>query len=283
MNAIKPHNGFSLRFWGVRGTVPVSSATTLKYGGHTSCVEVRAGGRCFVFDAGTGLKPLGDALKDRYIDVLLSHTHIDHILGIPFFAPCYDASRHVRFWAGHLRPDYALAEVVGKIMQPPIFPLTTWDFAARVEFNDFEAGGELGGDWEQGGIRIDTYVLAHPDRATGYRISYGGKSVCYVTDYEHTQGQLEKGLVDFVRGADVLIYDSTYTDEEFERYKGWGHSTWQQGVRLADGAGVKTLAVFHHDPDATDTVLDKRAEALNKMRPGSVIATEGNVLRLIET
>ncbi len=274
---------FWLKFWGVRGTLPVPGPATLRYGGNTSCVEVRCGGRSFILDAGTGIRALGDSLKDERIDVFLSHTHIDHILGVPFFAPCYDASRHVRFWAGHLHPEHALSETIGAIMQPPVFPLTIWDFKARVEFNDFAAGGEFSGDWQEDGISISTYALSHPDRATGWRINYGGKSVCYITDYEHTSGTVEEGLVRFVKGADVLIYDSTYTDEEFARYKGWGHSTWQQGVRLAEAAGAGTLTVFHHDPDATDAVLDKRAEALKSLRSDAVVAREGLRLGLIES
>ncbi len=277
------NNDFWLRFWGVRGSFPVSGASVARYGGHTSCVEVHCAGRCFVFDGGTGLKPLGDMLKDKQIDILLSHTHIDHILGIPFFAPCADASRRIRLWAGHLKPDYDLAGVIGMIMQPPVFPLTTKSFRAEVEYHDFAAGEELADDWQKDGIRITTLPLAHPDRATGYRLACQDKSVCYITDYEHVSSTPDKALTQFVQGADLLIYDSTYADEEFERYRGWGHSTWQQGVRLADAAGVKKLVVFHHDPDATDSVLDKRAAQLETLRFGSIIAKEGLKIGLIES
>jgi len=269
-------NPFVLHFWGVRGTLPMPGEATLTYGGNTSCVEVRCGEHVLVLDAGSGLKAMGDRHAAQTMDILLSHTHIDHVLGLPFFTPAYDAKHHIRLWAGNLKPESDLRSVISHLMAPPLFPLTPDNFRAQIEYHDFTAGDEVRHDsWNKAGIRITTMPLPHPDRATGYRIEYGGKSLCYITDYEHVPGTIDPALVAFVKEADCLIYDSTYDDEEFEHFKGWGHSTWQQAARLADAAKVKTLVLFHHDPDATDSKLNKRAAALEKMRPGSVMAHDG--------
>ncbi len=274
-------NQFTVEFWGVRGTLPTAGAATLQYGGNTSCIYVRCAGHSFILDAGTGITLLADALQTQNIDILLSHTHIDHILGLPFFAPAYHSSRRIRLWAGHLKPTHTLRGVVEMLMQPPLFPLTPNDFKADVQYHDFVAGEELYADeWSQFGIRIKTCLLAHPDRATGYRIEQDGKSVCYITDYEHTLGIVDPALVDFVRGADCMIYDATYTDEEFEKFKGWGHSTWQQGVRIAEAGNVKKLVLFHHNPEASDAILHARTAQILAALPGTLLAKEGLVVQL---
>ena len=275
------NKAFTLKFWGVRGTLPTPGATTLRYGGNTSCIEVRCNDRTLILDAGSGIKLCGDALSAKDVDILISHTHIDHIMGLPFFAPLYDKDNRFRLWAGHLQAPLSLRNVIEQLMSPPLFPLTPRDFKAVVEYRDFTAGEILHTPgWQQAAIAITTLPLEHPDQATGYRVEHQGKVLCYITDYEHLPGIIDPALVQFVQDADCLVYDSTYSDEEFEQYRGWGHSTWQQAVRLADAAHVKTLVIFHHDPDATDTILDQRAVAIEKMRPGSIIAKEGLILVL---
>jgi phosphoribosyl 1,2-cyclic phosphodiesterase len=277
------NNEFKITFWGVRGTIAVPGASTLKYGGNTSCVEVKCAGRHVVFDAGTGIAELGKKTDTFHTDVLLSHTHLDHIQGLPFFRPLHTPDANVALWAGHLQPEYTVEDIMGHIMMSPVFPLTLNDVQSRVEFNDFMAGEDvINGGLNDAGITIQTLALNHPDRATAYRLYCNGKSVCYVTDVEHKVGELDKDLVEFIKGADVFIYDSTYDDDDFAKYKGWGHSTWQQGARLADAAGVKTFVAFHHDPAASDDLLDERAKKLAKMRPNGagVVAREGLVIEL---
>ena len=272
---------FLLRFWGVRGTIPVADRNFMKYGGNTSCIEVTCGDHSFILDAGTGIHMLGLQLAARHIDILFSHTHIDHICGLPYFGPLYDKSRRIDMWAGHLHPDYDLLQVIKHVMAPPIFPITPQQFNAEIHYHDFTAGEDLRTSrWLDAGITIKTLALNHPDRATGYRIEYRGKSLCYITDIEHTVGMLNTELAEFVRGASCMIYDSTYCDEEFSRYVGWGHSTWQQAVRIANYAQIGTLVTFHHDPDANDEKLDKRDAQLQQLRPGSVTAREGMVIDL---
>lgn len=274
-------NEFYIKFWGVRGTVPVVGPNYEKYGGNTSCVEVRCGARQIVFDAGTGIRELGMKTDVFHLDILLSHTHLDHIQGLPFFKPLHCEGSNVALWAGHLLPKNTVEEVVSTIMKPPVFPLTLADVHSRVEFNDFVAGEQLKNEgFRKAGIEVYTLPLNHPDGATGYRIEYKGKSICYITDVEHVPGKLDETLVAFLKGADVFMYDSTYDDDEWLKYKGWGHSTWQECVRLGEAAGVKQIVAFHHNPDADDAELDKRAKAIKKMSKHARLAVEGDVIKL---
>jgi phosphoribosyl 1,2-cyclic phosphodiesterase len=262
--------GLKVRFWGVRGSISCSGAEYARYGGNTSCLEVSGGGRRLIFDAGTGIRTLGlelARLAPLDIDIYFTHTHLDHLSGLTFFAPLFDARNSVRMWAGHLEAPHTLKKVVSNLMQAPIYPVTLEIFKARVSFREFKSGDALACG---AAIQMRTASLNHPNGATGYRIEHGGKSICYITDTEHRPGALDQTIVELCRGADVMIYDSSYTDEEYARYKGWGHSTWQEGVRIADAAQVGTLAIFHHDPSHGDAFMDDVAREAAAMRPGTV-------------
>jgi phosphoribosyl 1,2-cyclic phosphodiesterase len=271
-----------ISFWGVRGTVPVISPNFRHYGGNTSCISVRCGERQIILDAGTGIFPLGEQLKNtQEIDILLSHLHIDHIQGFPFFGPLYKSGRTVRVWAGNLLPDYRLEDVIRNLMHLPLFPITLEQLQADLHFHDFHAGEALQHPaFENHGIKITTLLLNHPGRSTGYRIEYKCKSICYITDVEHQKGILDPAILSFIKGADLFIYDCTFDDQNFSRFQGWGHSTWQQAVRLAKEAGVKQLVDFHHDPHMDDAALHARAEALKSIFPNGIIAKEGDTLQL---
>lgn len=276
---------FKIKFWGVRGTVPVAGLEASAYGGNTSCIEVNCAGRHIIFDAGTGLFPLGRSTKSLKTDIFLSHSHLDHIQGLPFYRPLHVPHSIVALWAGHLKPDSCVKNVIEHLMRPPIFPLTLKDVQSRVEFNDFMAGENIiNAGINDAGITIQTLPLNHPDRATAYRLSCYGKSVCYVTDVEHTIGKVDASLVSFLMSADVFIYDSTFDDENFTPFVGWGHSTWQQGVRIADAAKVKTFVAFHHDPYVNDAELDRRGASIIKQRPNGagLMAREGMEIDLLK-
>jgi phosphoribosyl 1,2-cyclic phosphodiesterase len=269
-----------VRFWGVRGSIACPGPLTQRYGGNTSCIEVRCGEELFVFDGGSGLRAFGNELlkngHPRNFDLFFTHTHLDHCHGLPFFAPCYDARNRIRVWAGHLKPDGYIEGVLGKMMSAPLFPVPIGIFAAKLEFNDFVAGEMIE---THPGITLRTGLLNHPQRATGYRIEYKNKAVAYITDTEHELGKPDRGVLKLVEGTDVMIYDCTYTDDEFPAHKNWGHSTWQEGVRLANAAKVKTLVLFHHDPDHDDNFMDRVAAEAAAARPGTIVAHEGLVLR----
>jgi phosphoribosyl 1,2-cyclic phosphodiesterase len=271
----------TIRFWGVRGSIPCPGPDTARYGGNTSCVEVRCGERLLIFDAGSGLRPLGNALvkarKPIDLDLFFSHTHFDHVVGLPFFAPCYDARSRMRFWAGHLKQGAGIEAVLGKTMAAPLFPIPLNIFAAQIDFIDFAAGSSP--LVPHPGLILRTGKLNHPNGATGYRVEYRGKSMAYITDTEHFAGRHDPHVMALIQNVDVMIYDSTYTDDEYLTHRSWGHSTWQEGVRLADAAQVRKLVIFHHDPDHTDTFMDKIAAEAEAARPGTIVAREGLVLK----
>jgi phosphoribosyl 1,2-cyclic phosphodiesterase len=233
-----------------------------------------------VFDGGTGIRLLGNELmasgKPAELDLFYSHTHFDHICGLPFFAPCYDARSSMRIWAGHLNGNKGIEAVLNNMMIAPLFPIPMGIFTAKMEFIDFTAGDVL---TPHPGILLRTGRLNHPNGATGYRIEYAGKVVAYITDTEHRPGGRDPNVLALIKGAEVMIYDASYTDAEFPTHKDWGHSTWEEGVRLADAADVKTLVIFHHDPGHDDDFMDQVAAEAAAARPGTIVAQEGLVLR----
>lgn len=266
---------FSVKFWGVRGSMPASAPCYFDVGGNTSCVEVRCGDRILILDAGTGAHAAGAALREedvQSLDLLFSHCHYDHILGLPFFAPIHSPKTRMRIWAGHFLDDMTCETMVRQFMMPPFFPVGPDCMKANIEYHDFKAGNNLDlGD----GIVIETMRLNHPGGAIAYRINFGKRAVCYVTDTEHVGAVLEPAILKFINNADIVIYDATYTDEEFPQFIGYGHSTWQHGARLCKAANVKTYVIFHHRLEHEDEILDEIADAARNTFAGSVLAREG--------
>lgn len=270
----------SVRFWGVRGSIACPGPGTVRYGGNTPCVEVRCGDRLIIFDGGTGIRPLGDRLMKHApvdADIFFSHCHVDHISGLPFFAPFYANANSFRLWAGNLKPTWRMEQVMRMVMGQPTFPIGVEAFQARIEYRDFAAGDTLN---PCPGVTLRTAPLDHRGGATGYRIDYAGRSVAYLTDNEKQGGDFSPALVALARGADLAIYDCTFTDEEIAQKTGWGHSTWRDGLRLADAAGVKTFCMFHHAPEHDDDFMDRIAREAQAARPGTIVAAEGNVIEL---
>jgi phosphoribosyl 1,2-cyclic phosphodiesterase len=266
----------SVKFWGVRGSIAVPGAETLRYGGNTPCIEVRCNGRLVILDGGTGLRVLGGALAGARepldADIFLSHCHMDHVAGLPFFLPLLDASDRIRIWAGNLLPRFTLTETLKTLMGPPLFPVGLHQVQAKVEALDFRAGEpiKLADD-----LIVKTAPLQHPDGGSGYRLEFRGKILAYVSDTELGTESPDQRLVTLARGADLLIADSTYTEEEIVDRRGWGHSTWQDTVRLANAAGAKSLCLFHHDPAHGDDMMDAIGAEARAAHPGTVVAREG--------
>ncbi len=271
--------GFRIKFWGVRGSIACPSPDHIRYGGNTSCVEMEIAGNRLVFDAGTGIRSLGqDLLSSGANDVklLLTHTHWDHINGFPFFMPAYDPNSSLHILAGHLKQRGAtIHDVLSTLMDNPTFPVPLEAMQAKVKTEDFQAGEDLEIFKT---VNIRTAPLNHPNGATAYRVEWEGKAVCYVTDTEHRPGEDDLNILGLIEGADLVIYDSTYTEEEFAHKIGWGHSTWNEGSRLCRMAGVKRLAIFHHDPDHDDNFMDKVAEDARKEWDKAFVAMEGKEL-----
>ena len=274
-----PDDGeFFVRFWGVRGSIPCPGVGVVRYGGNTSCLEIRCGPHILILDGGSGLRPFdlsrnGQGALDA--DVFFTHTHLDHICGWPYFTSLLDPATMLAVWCGHLLPDHTVERVLGGLLGEPFMPVQRDRLRATIAYRDFKGGETLE---PRPGVVVGTAPLNHPQGATGYRVEYGGKSICYVTDTEHKPGALADAVLGLIEGADLVIYDSTYTDEEFPKYVNWGHSTWQEGVRLCDAAGVRTFVVFHHDPGHDDVFMDGVAVDVERARPGSVVAREGMML-----
>ena len=268
-------------FWGVRGTIPCPSKRHVGYGGNTSCVEVTAGGHTIVLDAGTGVRTLGGSLMKRGVRkgaLLFTHTHWDHIHGFPFFAPAYDKRCDFRILAGHLSDTAGgIRGVLGAQMAGPTFPIPLETMSARLECEDFRSGDHF---QLARGLHVRTAALNHPNGATGYRIEFGGKSVCYVTDTEHVLNRPDQNVLGLIEGADLVIYDSTYTDEELPAHIGWGHSTWQEGIRLSRAAKVRRLAIFHHEPNHDDTFMGRVAKEAKAQWKGAFVAREGTTMHV---
>ena len=266
----------SLRFWGVRGSIPCAGPDTLKYGGNTACIEIRCGQQILIFDAGTGIRLLGQFLEREHgfadINLFLSHYHIDHIMGLPFFAPLYSTEYAVSLWGAHSEPKRSVELALRKLMNEPLFPVQIGDLRARLEFRDFRAGDTLKPSPD---IAILTAPLHHPGGATGYRIEYAGKNIAYLSDTEFPDGVIDPGILALARNADLVVLDTTYTDQELPIHRGWGHASWQQGVQLANRAKAKRLCLFHHDPSHDDAFMDTLAKEADGARSGTIVAYEG--------
>lgn len=271
-------NDFFVRFWGVRGSLPVPGPKTIKFGGNTPCVEIRCGPHILVIDAGSGAKNLGHSLAQEgctEIDLLFSHSHFDHISGLPFFAPLYSKGREVNIWSGHLEGHMTTRELIADFIREPYFPVSPHQFRAKVNYRDFSIGDTFA---PKPGITITTAPLNHPNGCCGYRIEWQGKSICYVTDTEHREGELDQNILKLIHQADIVIYDATYTNDEYPEFKGYGHSTWQEGVRLCNSAAAGQLVLFHHRPCHDDEFMEAVEKLAIAARARTVAAREGMVL-----
>ncbi len=278
----EPDAALTVRFWGTRGSIPVPGAGTVVYGGNTCCVEVRVGKRLFIVDAGSGFEPCGKALVGRVperVDLLLSHLHHDHILGLPFFGPGLLGQCALRIHCGNLGGDSA-EKAFDACFAPPLFPIRLGDLPPPIDHVGFRAGETLVFD---DGVSVATCPLRHPGGATGFRFDNGGRSVCYVSDIEHGEMGPDPDVVRFCTGADLVIYDAMFTEEQFSRCVGWGHSTWQAGVALCRAAGARALAAYHHHKHHSDADLDRIHADLGAAFPGSFVAREGQGVALRPT
>jgi phosphoribosyl 1,2-cyclic phosphodiesterase len=273
---------FHLRFWGVRGSIPTASQGTVEVGGNTTCVQIVCGGKTLdsnevhIIDAGSGIRGLGKEIASREtpppaIHIFFSHFHWDHVQGLPFFLPLYSPQSNIIFHSAH--PPERLREVLAGQMQGPYFPVCFDQIRAKLDFR------QVGTEPEQAGpVEIEAFQLHHPQGCTGFRMKHAGWTGIYATDHEHGEAVRDRELLDIAEGADIMIYDSQYTPKEYESRRGWGHSTWLEGTRLAERAGVKQLALIHHDPDHDDAAIRAIEKEASEVFPGTRAACEGMML-----
>ena len=248
-----------IKFWGARGSIPVSGKNYIKYGGSTTCVEVRTKkDELVIVDAGSGIRLLGkELLKNSHtnFNMLFTHSHWDHVLGFPFFAPIYNKKTRIRIMGCSFSSD-PVREIIAKTMQPPGFPVKFEEIEARFEFGSLCAGG-----CDISGLQVLPIELSHPNNGLGYKFSEGGKTFAFLTDNElgfvHPGGRKPEDYVAFSRGADLLVHDADFTPEEYPRRRTWGHSTWRQALDLALRAEVRALGLFHHNQDRHDRDVDR--------------------------
>lgn len=287
-----------VRFWGTRGSIPTPGHGTVRYGGNTPCTEVRtADDRLIILDAGTGIRELGLDLMQRANgtpitgDIFLTHAHWDHIQGLPFFTPFFGRGNRFTIW-GSASLERSVDTVVRDQMAPVVFPVPFEELEATIEFRTLAADARCAGT----GYEVAAFAVQHPGGALGYRFTGPGGSggaLVYVSDNElgahpryGSPPDWRDRMVHAVRGAAVLIHDTTYTAEEYDRHRGWGHSTFLETVELALEADVAKLVLFHHAPRRSDDELDAclaECRALVQSRGGAlqvVAAAEGLTLTL---
>lgn len=254
-----------VKVWGCRGSLAVPGADTVRYGGNTSCVSVRgSAGEVLVLDAGTGMRPLGLELAAegvKVIHVLLSHLHLDHLQGLGFFRPLFDEGTEVHIW-GPASPVLPLHERIATYLSPPLFPVRLADIPSRVTFHDAPEEPVM-----IGGLSVRASLVTHQGPTVGYRVEEGGRSVVYLPDHEPGLG-VDVALqptdwlsgYELTNGADVLLHDAQYGDDEYPRHVGWGHSAIGHVVAFAQKADVGQLVLFHHDPGHTDVEMEALVE-----------------------
>jgi phosphoribosyl 1,2-cyclic phosphodiesterase len=273
-----------IKFWGVRGSTPTPQAENMRYGGNTSCVEVRFGDQLYIFDCGTGFRVLGHQLQDEFSEkrqpisahVFVSHFHWDHIQGIPFFRPLYD-SPDSRFHFHCSSRTRSLRQVMDEQMASPYFPVDLSHMKAQRKFYDIDSG-RLNMDE---GIQIQTAWLNHPQGCMGFRLETKDGVLVYATDNEPGDAAFDKAVRKLAEGADVLIYDAQYLPEQYAAEKrGWGHSHWREAVNVVMESGAKELVLFHHDPDHTDAVVDRVVKEARNYYPKVRAAAEGMEIKI---
>lgn len=249
-------NVTQIKFWGARGSIPTPGAETVRYGGNTSCLEYRSGTDIIILDAGTGLRKLGQSLLDEFkteplnLTLLLSHTHWDHIQGLPFFAPIYESRCRLRI-IGCEGARKSLVEALTGQMESTYFPVPFSKLPSNIEIEELQNFS-----FDIGQTLVRAQRANHPGVTVGYRLFSPEGIICFFPDVEPRKGGHDQEMIDFVRDADLLVLDSQYDTGEYKKHVGWGHGCLNDSVTLALKAKVKRLLLFHHDPDHDDKTID---------------------------
>lgn len=264
--------GLKVKIWGVRGSLAAPFSDRMKYGGNTSCVSAQWEDGIVVFDAGSGIRALGQELLEctnlqkRELHIFFSHLHLDHICGLPFLPQLFQKD-----WTIHLYGEKGFCEKLKQVIHPPYWPVGFDQMAAAIIWHEFMPG-EAAEPAE--GVTVHTIRSSHPDNTVLFRLEYQQSRIVYGLDCELTDSYLEK-YCDFVSGSNLLIFDGMYTDEEYERFRGFGHSTWEQGIRILKQSSIGTLCISHHDWGQTDELLDNRERLARFHDERCMFAREG--------
>lgn len=273
-----PSDGFRVKFWGVRGSLPVPGRDTSRIGGNTPCTEITDGETTILIDAGTGIRVYGNSIMKsdiKQVTLLLSHYHWDHLQGFCFFSPLQKKEFQMDVY-GEDKAYGTVKDIVAGQMTHPYFPVTVSDLPGKVNFHSIKKDEVV----KIGNFEVKAYRLRHPDGCLGYKISKNGRAVMYCSDYEHFENQSDAYFASEFKDIDCLIYDSSYTDEEYLGQigpvkKNWGHSTWQKGCSMAALSNVKLLVLFHHELNRTDEKILEIESNAKKVYPNTVAAYEG--------
>jgi phosphoribosyl 1,2-cyclic phosphodiesterase len=265
-----------VQFWGVRGTFPSPGRDKIRHGGHTPCASVLSrSGEIIIVDAGTGIKDFGDCLvRERGKEplratLLLTHFHLDHVIGFPFFAPLFLGDAEITVYAPALPAD--TQRYLGGLVTGRYFPVELFDTKSRKTYKEVPRG-----ELVLGGIKVTHHRLHHPQGSLAYRFEEDGKSIVFATDTEHPENGVDDDLATFAAGASHLVYDATFTPDEYANGKrGWGHSTWLEGTRLAAAAGAADLLLSHLNPDHGDDLVDGLAASAREHFPRTSAARQG--------
>jgi phosphoribosyl 1,2-cyclic phosphodiesterase len=270
-----------IKFYGTRGAIPVADKDFLEFGGNTTSLKItRDNGQIAIVDSGTGIRCLGqDLLKDGFLQdeliIVFTHFHWDHIQGFPFFAPAYNPKAVINILAmGKDREIINLEGIFKGQMKAEYFPVPLEDMGAKFNFLQIEKN-----ELKSNGALIKVIKQNHPGDSYGYRLEENGKVLVVCTDLEHGNS-VQADIVEFCKGADVLVHDAQYTSEELKTHRGWGHSSYEQAIEVAERAKVKKLVITHHDPDHNDVFLTQIEKECQKRYPTCVLAREGMEIRL---
>lgn len=247
-----------IRCWGARGSIPVSGPEFLRYGGDTTSIEIRSRKNDIILiDAGSGIRRLGNNLVKesfRHISMILTHAHWDHIMGFPFFKPIYLEKTAISLHGCPFAQD-SLRKMISRVMRAPHFPVDFSEIRARIDFSE-----SCDHPFTIGTVAVFSIPISHPNRGLGFRFEEDGKTFVFLTDNElshsHPGGRSFEEYAEFSRGADLLIHDAEFTDQEYGKTRTWGHSTYRDALRLALAAGVRKLGLFHHNQDRSDDALE---------------------------
>ena len=272
------------KFWGVRGSVPASGKDTVRIGGNTTCLEVRCGNDLLIFDSGTGIRYLGNSILDempKRIRLFYTHVHWDHIQGFPFFTPLYVPGNEFEIYGGSSLP-LTIEEALTGQMKTPWFPVGIDILGSKLSFINLAPGDTVDGN----NYRVSLVNQNHPNNSYAYRVDCEDQAIVFATDTEHFADKIDENLLALSEGADYLIYDSQYTEDEYYGRNGqmprigWGHSTLEEGIKLARTAGVGNYVLFHHDPAHNDNFIENLEWEARKLFPKSVAAYEGLEINL---